>query len=237
MRPGSPVKTYASFAGFTPQTQYLVDEQFARDAFEGQAMAVGSTYGRGVLYLYSTHFEHPDYPQANLAVANTVFHAASGRNHGVPETSNRLSTAESKALARELYSAASNLRVLSSGMEASQVFWQIGQKVWEPEKARYFAEAIWECAREIRAGAVNGLPADETSGLKPACRDALETVRKVRKIVGNGGNSLTAAREMFFTLNRLAEQAYRVRYRNKLESLINENNTKVDNPGKAKQHA
>jgi len=237
MRTDGEARTFATFDDFTSRTEFLVSEAFARKAFEGQAMAVGSRYGRGALYLYSAHFEHPDYPEANLAIANTIFHSPGTKDHPAREPSSRMGPAESRALARDVYGTASNLRVASSGLETSQVFWQIGQKVWEPEKARYFAEAIWECAREIRAAAEGGLPVNEPPELHATAAEAIRSLKDVRSAIRTGGDSLPPAREMFRALNEFAVQSYRVRYQIKLENIINDHHPNWGQSRKEKQNA
>jgi len=237
MHPDGEAETFASFAGFTPRTEFLVNEEFAQRAFEDQAMAVGSRYGKGELYLYSAHFEHPDYPQANLAIANTVFNAPMQRGRIPVNLAVRMGRSESRAFAREVYGVASNMRVSSSGLESAQVFWKIGQKVWEPEKARYFSEAIWDCARELRAVADDGLPIEKPRELLTVAGETLNALKEVRKTIRSGGDSLPAAREMFSVMNRFAVEIYRVRYRIKFESIINNHNGKADNPRKEKQNA
>ena len=236
MRPDGEAETYASFAGFTPRTEFLVDEAFARRTFDGQALAVGARHGRGAVYLYSAHFEHPDYPEANIAVANTVFHAQRARGHSPREPPFCIGPDQARTLARELHGAASNLRVAAAGLESAQVFWQIGQKVWEPEKARYFAEAAYECARELRAAADDGMPIGEPEQLRAAARDALGAVQELRRCLRGGGDSLSPAREAFSALNRFAVQLYSARFAAKLERVINDKYRKLG-PKKASQYA
>jgi hypothetical protein len=221
MKPCGEAEALATFSGFTPSTEFLVDEDFARGAFESQVMAARAGYGKGVLYLYSAHFEHPGYPEANLAIANTIFNAPVISGHQNREPCEHLGIARSKELARELYGIASNLRVTASGLESSQVFWKIGQKVWEPEKARYFAESVWECARELRARSDEDLPVKDVEGLVTSARDALAMMKILGKTLRHDGESLLPARAMFKALNQFALRIYSVTYQVKLESVIN----------------
>lgn len=136
----------AHYENFTNKTAFLVDEALAYETLIGKAAAVRVPSGRGCLYLFGPHLEHPHYPLANRLVADAVFWdtASSIQNAPSPETGvEKLSESGSRELIQNLKRELSNSRIVAAGLEMLPVRWLIGTKYYEPEKIRVFLESMW----------------------------------------------------------------------------------------------
>jgi hypothetical protein len=153
MRPGDTSTILASYKGFTHKTSFLVHPDLASEILLNQAAIVRTSLGKGCLYLFGPHLEHPGYPEANRWVADVVFWETGLPNwfsqpedSQIPDQSdqNFLSGPPAFALLRNLRRELSNSRITASAMEFFPITWLIGKKTYEPEKVRVFLEAMWK---------------------------------------------------------------------------------------------
>ena len=72
------IEVLGTYAGFSAQTEFLVEESIARETLVGNVAAARKLYGRGVIYLFGPHFEHPDFPEANQIIFDCIAAARTG---------------------------------------------------------------------------------------------------------------------------------------------------------------
>ena len=141
------IEVLGTYADFNDQTEFLVEESIARETLFGNVAAARKSYGRGTIYLFGPHYEHPDYPEAN----QVIFDCIAGANIGARRESAcdyDFPTA-SRVLFRRFMAAVSNARIVGLALERSAYQWLIGAKVYDPEKIRVFLETIWKRARVL----------------------------------------------------------------------------------------
>jgi len=190
------IEVLGTYAGFTGQTEFLVEETIARETLFGNVAAARKTYCHGTIYLFGPHFEHPDYPEANQIVFDCIAGANTGArlsNKCVPDCA-----VASRALFRCFMAAVSNARIVGLALERSAYQWLIGAKVYDPEKIRVFLETIWKraCILEQR-GLYCHCSAAEVERLTGLIQDITICLRDLRRDAACG-----RAEEMFRDLRR-----------------------------------
>ena len=111
----------------------------------GNVAAARKSYGRGVIYLFGPHFEHPDFPEANQIIFDCIAAARTGSR--LDNACEHDSCAASRVSFRRFMAAVSNARIVGLALERSSYQWLIGAKVYDPEKIRVFLETIWKRVR------------------------------------------------------------------------------------------
>jgi len=197
----------AYYEGFTDKTVFLVDSEIARDTLIGKAAVIKKKMGEGHLYLFGPHFEHPCYPPANKLVADVIYLEAKEnfpRAGDSEENITRLGGNETKRLIRNIKRELSNSRIVSVGLETVPVHWLIGNKIYEPAKIRVFLEAMWKRILLFeRSGKV--IVRDKNAEKMVECAfDTTFLLRKIRKKVGMGIDTLGLAERLFNNLNMLS---------------------------------
>jgi hypothetical protein len=182
-----------------------VDEELAKDTLLDTAAALRVQMGNGWMYLFGPHFEHPHYPRANRLVMDAVCRdRGQYRKGGVPVADDSLPLPASvgtkliHTLRREL----SNSRIVAAGLEMLPVRWQIGAKVYEPEKIRVFLDAMWRRLKSMEKREWIAAKAGLTDAL---VTDAVETTALLRRLKSElDEKKLTdpIARELFQLLHR-----------------------------------
>jgi hypothetical protein len=135
----------AYYECFTEKTLFLVDESLAEKTLLGRVAAVRSQMGKGKLYLFGPHFEHPLFLQANNYIAKTIFwEKPNGTNPTLSISDLFIEGTQKEKFVRDLKRQISNSRIVAVGLEESPVEWTIGCKIYRPEKIRVFLDAIWK---------------------------------------------------------------------------------------------
>lgn len=148
------IEVLATYAGFTDASEFLVEETIACDTLIGNVAAARKRFGRGVIYLFGPHFEHPDYPEANRIIFDCI---ASARSVEPQEHMNApVRDPAGRAAFRRFLSGLSNARIIALALERSHYQWLIGAKVYDPEKIRVFLEALWARARVLEQRGLQG---------------------------------------------------------------------------------
>src|SRR3990172_9623596 len=63
--PSEDLIALANFHAFTKDTLFLVKEELATKTVLGSCAALKKNYGKGTIFLFSPHFEHPQFPKGN----------------------------------------------------------------------------------------------------------------------------------------------------------------------------
>ncbi len=192
------IEVLGTYAGFTAQTEFLVEESIAHETLVGNVAAARKSYGRGVIYLFGPHFEHPDFPEANQIIFDCIAAARTGSR--LASACEQDSRAVSRVAFRRFMAAVSNARIVGLALERSSYQWLIGAKVYDPEKIRVFLETIWKRVRVLeQRGLYRFCSAIEVERLTAALIDITEFLRALRRDAACG-----LAEEMFRDLRRAA---------------------------------
>ncbi len=106
------------------------------------------------MVLLGPHFEHPWFPEGNDIIhqwiewhvhperpaVNTMMNKKPGKKKKQRVRKGVLSPQIQKDFKREI----SNMRIRANAMTRQSVHWQIGAKVYEPEKIVHFVDTIWK---------------------------------------------------------------------------------------------
>lgn len=165
----------AVYEDFTDKTQLLVDRQLAEETLIGRAAAVRTQWDKGRFYLFGPHFEHPQYPEANKMIADTIYLSASPVNHETVPAIEQLSGGTAKTFIRDIKRELSNARIVALNIEFLPIRWQIGKKVYEPEKFRVFIEAMWKRLQRLEK--------EKTIIVSSAADPLIEDARNLTKLM------------------------------------------------------
>jgi len=189
-------ESLATYCSFTDRTLFLTEEAVARDTLIGRPAALRKKFGKGVLYLFGPHFEHPEYPSCN-AVIGTVLLGCRRNPFAeiVPVVDDESSSNDGHL--KGLKGVISNARVVYKGLEGAT--WRIGQKTWDHEKIGYFIEAIWE--RILRAEAID-LELFLSSKLLEGFSRCVKRMRSLKFMMGDGVDTTEEADGLFRDLAR-----------------------------------
>jgi len=195
------VEELAYYEGFTDGTVFLIDYDIAKETLFGKAAVLRKTHGKGLLYLYGPHFEHPQYPEANKELLSAIMENVSveGKRseRGEVASFDRLWV---KDLKREI----SNARIAANGIMMSPITWKIGQKIWEPEKFSYFLDAIWKRLGDLEKSASLGPGGPQ--GMIKRSEEATVHLRELGRRLKGEGDTTDLAEEAFSNLRLLTSE-------------------------------
>ena len=204
LTPGD-ARTVALYSGFTPQTLYLADEQLAHDTVIGKAAIIGQSIGRGTMYLSGPHLEHPHYPKANTLIAEMLYQCGSSHGENVIYTRAKKgssSPATRNRILRNIQSELSNSRIAALALERTPLQWQIGRKVYEPEKISLFLEAMW--SRWDIFASQKSRHEHELYAIYDLAKEVTRLVRCIQQSTASGTDDPASAEELFERLKVLA---------------------------------
>jgi len=97
----------------------------------------------------------------------------------------------------------SNARIVGFGLEKMPVTWQVGVKVWEPEKIRMFLEYPWRMLPYLEAQAGSIRDTDSLYRLAKGYEGVTRLVKTLRIKVESNDDSLVEATSLLTTLKGL----------------------------------
>jgi hypothetical protein len=202
--PSEDARPVALYSGFTPQTLYLADRRLAYDTVVGKAAIIAKRIGKGTMYLTGPHLEHPHYHAANTLIAEMIYQ--SGNRHGEKTFSHHsaaeaCSTSTRNKLLRNIKSELSNARIVAFALERTPAQWQIGRKMYEPEKIRVFLEAMWsrwDIFTLQKSGHEHNLYA-----IYAMAKKVTHHLRTIQQSIVSGREDITLVEEMFGLLKGL----------------------------------
>ncbi len=208
MIPEDPGWTLATYAGFSDKTQYLISPGRAREVLVGRAAVLRIPRGRGVFYLFGPHFEHPRFPLPNQLMMDAILRDApqAGAN---PDrfASPPLQTIEkvpAGPLLHELKRHLSNARIVAVGLELMPLQWQIGAKVYDPQKIRVFLEAIWKRLRPLSKLPAACLQKGEGETMCRTAAEVADLMREMKSAVERRQETARIAEQILDSLRRLS---------------------------------
>jgi len=201
----------AVYTGFTERTRFLTEREIAERVYLGKVAACEKSFGKGRMVLLGPHFEHPWFPEGNDIIHQWIEWHAHPERPAVNTEMNKkpgkkkrrvrngvLAPQIQKDFKREI----SNMRIRADAMTRRSVHWQIGAKVYEPEKILHFVDAIWkriEGARSPSSGTLSkGLQevlveqAAECNGLLKSLGSKIDAMEDSEELAGEMFVSLRA---------------------------------------------
>ncbi len=207
------VEVLANFDEFDDTAIFAVDESLAAQTLLGKAAAVRKGIGLGCVYLLSPHFEHPSHSEANAVLMSWLASHRPGLKDpaldamelraGHPNSVRQQVLAAPSEL-RRLKSAISEGRIVARGIALRSVTWQIGKKIWEPEKLELFLLAVWKRLARFALIESTAGRESELAGLCDLAGNALTELRILKRLVSDDLDSLQQAEATFSQLQRLA---------------------------------
>jgi glutamine amidotransferase-like uncharacterized protein len=204
--PSEDIEPIAIYKGFTKKTKFFVEEGVAERTLIGNIAVAKKSMGKGQLYIFGPHFEHPDYPRCNLFLAEVIRKNQSGRPHPIHKDvcTNPIKGEGLRALLKDLKRELSNSRIMASGMDDLPIHWLIGNKYYEPEKISVFINTVWNKLKHLES--TPDLEMEKESLLR--CIDISKRVtREVRTIkseMREKGDATFLASELFLDLKALS---------------------------------
>ena len=195
----------ATYSGFTDKTVFLVDEEIAEDTLLGKAAVIRKKMGRGHLYLFGPHFEHPWFHEANKLLADAIYWDARDQQVAEKETDQdeiKVGGGALRDFLRDIKREVSNSRIVAAGMETMPVRWMIGKKIYEPAKIRVFIEAIWQRIKPLESVKQIRLIEGRDTLMVRHASDTTAILREIKKGINLGNDTLPLAKKVFRVLNR-----------------------------------
>src|SRR4030066_219451 len=149
MLPSEDIEVIATYKGFAKKTKFLVEKELAEKTLFGNIAVAKTSMGKGRLYIFGPHFEHPHYPSCNVFLTEIIRKEQSGELHPVQkdfseDPQNRIKGEALGELLKDLKRELSNARIIASGMSDFSISWLIGNKYHEPEKISVFIKSVWD---------------------------------------------------------------------------------------------
>ncbi len=212
MLPSEDIEPIATYQGFTEKTKFLVEEGLAERTLIGNIAVAKKSMGKGHLYIFGPHFEHPDYPRCNLFLAGLIRKCQNGRPHTIQKDSsgNPIKGGALKELLRDLKRELSNSRIMASGMDDVSTHWLIGNKYYEPEKVSVFIKTVWSKLKDLES--TPDLEMGKESLLR--CIDISKGITRGLRIIQSEmrekGDTTLLASKMFLDLKALSSNFFRL---------------------------
>jgi len=213
MLPSEDIEPIATYKGFTKKTKFLVEEELAEKTLIGNIAVGKKSMGRGYLYVFGPHFEHPHYPSCNLFLAEIICKEQNGRLHQIQKVfsgdpKNQIKGETLKELLKHLKRELSNSRIMASGMNDFSAHWLIGNKYYEPEKISFFINTVWDKLKDLES--MPDLEVDKNLLLR--CIEISEGItrelRTIKSEIKEQGNAIRLASKLFLNLKTLSSHFF-----------------------------
>jgi glutamine amidotransferase-like uncharacterized protein len=213
MLPSEDVEPIATYKGFTKKTKFLVEEELAERTLFGNIAVAKKSMGKGHLYIFGPHFEHPYYPSCNLFLGEIILKEQRGRpiateKDSFEDSQNPIKGEALKDLFKDLKRELSNSRIMASGMNDFFVHWLIGNKYYEPEKISLFINAVWDKLKNLDS--IPDLEVDRDPLLRcvEISREITEELKTIKSEIKEKGHDTSLAKKLFFNLKTLSSNFF-----------------------------
>lgn len=220
MLPSEDIEPIATYEGFTKKTKFLVEEGLAERTLIGNVAVAKKSMGKGCLYIFGPHFEHPRYPEANRIILQIILEQSKEREthpfkKEIPP-SPKVSPPFFEALRREL----SHSRMVAFAMEGFPLHWMIGNKWYEPEKIRVFLEVLWKRLKYLESGEEMNVDLQDPDGMISRLKGITDILRKMKKGIDRGEATDGLAEDLFPNLKKVTSDFLTVYFsRKRMESI------------------
>ena len=204
----------ASYADFVSETLYLTEETIARKMMLGTVAAFRQFIGRGWVYLFGPHVEHPSYPEANRLVIEAI-NCSSGTEFKDPfSEENSVGLKMAAEQIREIKGRLSDARLVAYGLEMLPITWKIGHKTYEPGKIRVFLEVVWRRYHLLEKGICeNDFP--ELVFVKELTAEIVSLLRQIKRKTDAGTCTMNEAERLFPMLKKMSTTFLGIYFRTK----------------------
>lgn len=223
MLPSEDIEPIATYKGFTKKTKFLVEEGLAERTLIGNIAVAKKSMGKGHLYIFGPHFEHPDYPWCNLFLAELICKNQNGRPPQVQKdfSGNPIKGEALRELLKDLKRELSNSRIIASGMNDFSVSWLIGNKYYEPEKISVFINTVWNKLKDLES--ISGLEMEKESLLRciEISKEITKEIRTIKSGMREQDDATSLAAELFLDLKTLSSNFFRLYFGVKRNQALN----------------
>jgi glutamine amidotransferase-like uncharacterized protein len=223
MLPSEDIEPIATYQGFTKKTKFLVEEGLAERTLIGNIAVAKKSMGKGHLYIFGPHFEHPDYPWCNLFLAELIRKNQNGRPPQVQKdfSGNPIKGEALRELLKDLKRELSNSRIMASGMDDLSVSWLIGNKYYEPEKISVFINTVWNKLKDLES--TSGLEVEKESLLRciEISKEITKEIRTIKSEMREQEYATSLAAELFLDLKTLSSNFFRLYFGVKRNQALN----------------
>lgn len=136
----------AVYKEFTEKTLFLCERKEAEKALLQKSALIHKKIGRGQLFLFGPHFEHPYFPEANRKLID-MLQEIKPNAYAFETVGILVSGAEKRQKTKELKRWVSNGRLAAFGLE--NYHWKIGEKIYDPERLAYFFETCFRLVKHL----------------------------------------------------------------------------------------
>jgi glutamine amidotransferase-like uncharacterized protein len=212
MLPSEDIEPIATYKGFTKKTKFLVKEELAEKTLMGNIAVAKKLMGKGHLYIFGPHFEHPDYPWCNLFLAELIRKNQNGRPHTIQKdfSGSPIKGEVLRELLKDLKRELSNARIIASGMSDFSVSWLIGNKYYEPEKISVFINTVWNKVKDLEV--MPGLEVGKESLLRciEISKGITRELRTIKCEMREKGDATFLASKLFLDLKALSSHFFKL---------------------------
>lgn len=220
MLPSEDIEPIATYKGFTKKTRFLVKEELAEKTLIGNIAVAKKSMGKGHLYIFGPHFEHPRYPEANRIIIQIILEEGKKRRTYPLEKEispfPKISPPFFESLRREL----SHSRMVAFAMEGFPLQWMIGNKWYEPEKIRVFLEALWKRLKYLESGGEGEIGLQDPNRMISRLEEITDILRKMKKGIDRGEATNGLAEDLFPNLKKVTSDFLTIYFsRKRMESI------------------
>ena len=221
--PSNDLTPLANYHGFTKDTIFLVDEKTASETVIGSCAAAKSFYGKGVIFLFSPHFEHPMFPDGNNIIIDTMCYGNANKKseNFCHNPSTLIIDSPGRGILKKIKSLLSNSRIVAGGFHGTALYWKIGNKMWEAEKFSVFLETIWKRFSNIEKDSFGlRINLSEAQELERLSAGALDNLKKLKSEISSGKDSEETLKKLLLALSKLSSEFFDIYFKSKLEKAL-----------------
>lgn len=220
MLPSEDIEPIAIYKGFTKKTKFLVEEELAEKTLVGNIAVAKKSMGKGHLYIFGPHFEHPHYPSCNLFLGEIILKEQNGKPFPIQkdfsgDSQNRVKGEALRGLLKDLKRELSNSRIMASGMDDFSVSWLIGNKYYEPEKISVFINTVWDKLKDLESMLDLGVDKNLLLRCVEISKEIAKDIKTIKSEMGNQGNATLLASKLFLNLKTLSSNFFTFYFRAK----------------------
>ena len=214
-----PDEVLAEYSGFTERAAYLWPRREAEELMMGRAAVLRSKLDGGDVVVSGPHLEHPLYPAANAVAADVLqAHCAERPRRVIKPSRSSMSNGDAALFLKEIKRQVSNARIVGFGLEKMPVAWQLGRKVWEPEKIRMFLDCAWERLPFLEEHEELMGPSGELEPLANGYANVTRLSKSLKMRIESGQDSQAEASGLLLPLKELTARFLSLYFRLRLET-------------------
>ena len=223
MLPSEDIEPIAIYKGFTKKTKFLVEEGLAERTLIGNIAVGKKSMGKGHLYIFGPHFEHPHYPACNLFLAEIVCKNQNGRPKAIQKdpSGEPIKGEALRELLKDLKRELSNSRIMASGMDDLLIHWLIGNKYYEPEKISVFINTVWNRLKGLESTSDLEMQKESLLRCIEISKRITREVRTIKSEMRQEGDATFLASELFLDLKALSSNFFTLYFKVKRDRFQN----------------